>query len=345
MIEAGVSVYAGLSDYNLEDNQQYLELAKKLGVTRVFSSAHINEASLMPNDLKSLIDTSISLGLALCLDISKPTFEAINLPENIDTLRLDYGFSDDDIINFSKCAKFKIELNASTVSKEKLLSLIERGLNVDRVSLSFNFYPKEYTGHAFEFVKQRTLVFKELGFRVYAFINSHTGFRPPLYEGLPTIEDHRTLDLLNSINELKICGVDGIIFGDAYASIEEIETLVLNTSEEFNIEVNCFNGFDDIIEKLDGIYRFRIDYTPYMLRLSSSRTSSTIEINNAIKRNRKMLTIDNSGFKRYQGEVDIVLSDMKQDDRVNVIGILNISDNVLDNIYNKKVKFIFRKGV
>lgn len=344
MIEAGVSVYAGLSDYNMTDNAEYLELAKRLGVKRVFSSAHINEASLMPDDLKSLINKSIELGLALCLDISKPAFDTMPLPENIDTLRLDYGFSDEDIVRLSNEASFKIELNASTISKEKILKLIENGLNVDRVSLSFNFYPKEYTGHDFSYVKERTQMFKSLGLKVYSFINSHTGFRPPLYEGLPTIEDHRHLDLLNSINELKICGVDGIIFGDAYASIEEIETLMANTIDEYNVEVDCFEGFSDVINTLNESYRFRIDYTPYMLRLGGNKKINDLDKNNCIERKRKMLTIDNALFKRYAGEVDIVLKDMKQDDRVNVIGVLNITDNVLDNLYNKRIKFIFREG-
>ena len=57
-----------------------------------------------------------------------------------------------------------------------------------------------------------------VGIYVGAFVPSQVGFRPPMYEGLPTVESHRKLDLHIAIEELKACGVNGIYFGDAYAT-------------------------------------------------------------------------------------------------------------------------------
>ena len=52
------------------------------------------------------------------------------------------------------------------------------------------------------------------------------------------------------------------------------------------------------------------------------------------------LTIDNNGFLRYKGEINIVLKDLEKDERVNVIGHLNTTDFIINKIKDGK-KFTF----
>lgn len=50
--------------------------------------------------------------------------------ENIYSLRLDFGFSDEDLINLVKEDKFIIELNASTLTKKRLDYLKHNGVDL-----------------------------------------------------------------------------------------------------------------------------------------------------------------------------------------------------------------------
>ena len=65
----------------------------------------------------------------------------------------------------------------------------------------------------------------------------------------------------------------------------------------------------------------------------------TLEYN--IERKKWSLTIDNEQFLRYQGEVNIVISDLEKDERVNVIGNVLMSDTILNSIkQGKTITFI-----
>ena len=339
MYKKGISVFTGLKEYSLEKNIEYLRVAKSLGYEIVFSSAHINEASTSFEDLQILIDEVNKLGMKLSLDISKPTFEKLRLPENLYALRLDYGFSENDIIELSNKTTYMIELNASVYKKERILSLIERGLNANNIRVSFNYYPKLHTGHTIEFVKDMTQFFHSLGMTVGAFLPSHIGFRPPMYEGLPTVESHRKMDLSLAIEELKISNIDEIMFGDAYASNHELELLLKHQKEEVILELELINKED--LTNLFKTYVIRPDLNDEILRLSNSRSTDSIKPFNTVERRKYDLTVDNDGFLRYKGEINIVLKDLEKDERVNVIGHLNTTDFIVEGIKNGK-KFTFK---
>ena len=236
MIDTGISVYAGLKEYTIEENVKYLKLAKDLGCKYVFSSAHIKEAKSDKEELQSIIDECNKLGLCLSLDVSKPMMDKFDIPKGVFALRLDYGFSDEEIIELSHNAPYLVELNASTLSKEHIQKLIDNGINKERARFTFNFYPKLYSGHDILDVYAKASICNEVGIYVGAFIPSHTGFRPPMYEGLPTVESHRHMLLDNAIEELKACGIKGIYFGDAYASCDEIKTLNIHSCDEIMLK-------------------------------------------------------------------------------------------------------------
>lgn len=339
MIDTGISVYAGLDDYSKEENIKYLRLAKDLGCTHVFSSAHINEAKTSQEELQSIIDECNKLGLKLSLDVSKKIVDKYSSLEGLFALRLDYGFTDEEIIKLSHNAPYLVELNASTLSYEHIKSLIDNGINTSRTRFTFNFYPKLYSGHDILDVYNKTKICNDVGIYVGAFIPSHTGFRPPMYEGLPTVESHRTMVLDNAIEELKACGINGIYFGDAYASSDEIKTLNIHNTSDVLIKLTIYNDEYDYL--YDKSFRIRPDLNSNILRVSSVRSSEEILTFNTLERKKYDVTVDNSKFKRYAGEINIVLKDLPSDERVNVIGKIDSTDIIIDNIKRGNVfKFI-----
>ncbi len=341
MIDTGISVYAGLSDYSKDENIKYLRRAKELGITHIFSSAHINEAKTSQEELQSIIDECNKLGLKLSLDVSKPIMSKFSEFNGLFALRLDYGFTDDEIIELSKTASYFVELNASTLSYEHIKSLIDNGINTSRTRFTFNFYPKLYTGHDIIDVYNKTKICNEVGIYVGAFIPSKCGFRPPMYEGLPTVEAHRKMDLNVAIEELKVCGVNGIYFGDAYASYEEIKTLIDHNTDEILLKLQL-NEYDINLDYLfDKSFNIRPDLNSYILRVSSLRSTDEISAFNNVNRKRYDVTLDNSKFKRYAGEINIVLQDLPKDERVNVIGKLDTTDIIINKIkLGNRFKFI-----
>ncbi len=342
MYKAGISIFNGLKDYDIDRNLEYLKKAKELGYEVVFSSAHINEASNSKDDFEKSIKYAKSLGLRLSLDISKPVFDKLPSLEDVYSLRLDYGFTEYEIVNLSKESKFLIELNASTITNDKFERMIENGLNLENVRVSFNYYPKRHTGNSIEFVSERTNYFHKYGIPVVAFIPSKIGFRPPMYEGLPTIEKHRSCSIAMAIEELKAISIDEIIFGDAYASEEELELLIEHNVDEFLIELKLVSELPDFYKKcLSNLFSVRIDSNDELIRLNGSEKYQNIMPFNCIKRKAGDVTIDNKDFLRYQGEINIVEKDLEQDNRVNVIGKLNISNIIIEKLKERrKIKFL-----
>ncbi len=329
MIKVGVSIYTGLSDYSVEQNTTYLMKASELGCEIVFTSFHINEASNNYEDLTNLVNQATSLGLKVIIDVSKPMMEKFMIPAGVYALRLDYGFTKEEIVELSKDHRFKIELNASTLSASSFQTLIDLGLDVSNVRVSFNFYPKPYTGHNVEYVRNRVIFFHKYKVRVLAFIPSHHGFRPPLYEGLPTIEKHRHMILDEAVEELKALDIDEIAIGDAYASDEELETIVAHKCDHLMLPITFFKTEEDYSFLLGKLFSIRPDYNDIMLRVSNARGLDEVKVENTIARKKGYVTIDNSDFLRYKGEVNIILQDIPKDERVNVIGKVELSDDII----------------
>lgn len=339
-IDVGASVYVGLKEYPLEKNIEYLNLLKEVGITYVFISAHIPEMSEgFTKELEEVLSYASSIGLRMVVDISKNMYDKITLPK-IYALRLDYGFSKDDIVNMYKMGKFKLEFNASTISRERLLELERLGVNLSDVRLSHNFYPKVYTGLSRDFVRTKNKEFNELGIDVNIFIPSSNQKRPPMYEGLPTIEEHRTMDLDAVLSEVESLGASGVIFSDSYASREE---LIKAINFDYDVAVIPLKLFTKVTEEerflLEKLHQNRTDATSYFVR-SSVRSAELIEPSNTIDRRVGYVTIDNHLMKRYMGEVCIMLKDLEKDERVNVLGeVLCPIDTLLTIGPSRKFRF------
>ena len=334
-MKIGVSIFSGLKEYNLESSLEYLKCAYEHGAEMMFTSAHINEADKSIDDLNIIIEKAYEYGIKVVIDVSKNAYENLNLSDKVFCYRLDYGFSDEEIVELSKSGKHYIELNASTLSKEKLEKYLSMGLNIERTRASFNYYPKLYTAHSIGDATKKVEMFKKYGIGVSAFLPSFYGKRPPMYEGLPSIEMHRNQELAISIEELKAIGVSEIYFGDAYASVDEIKLLESHNKDEIVLDVELNVLDENIISYLTSTMRLRPDYNDYLLRFGKTKQTNIEIIKYQGKRKKFDLTIDNILFKRYSGEINLVIDELPYEERVNVIGSVKCSDLIVNNIKEK----------
>lgn len=321
-IKYAVSVYEGLADYPVSRNIEYLEKCAQLGIKTIFTSAHIPESLSVGEELNKLAEVLEKNDMRLIIDVSKPMMEKFEIPKFTYALRLDWGFSDEDIIELSNKLFCNIEINASTISIEKIMELLEKGLNPSKTRMSYNFYPKPYTGLDIYDLVQKNHLFHELGFTTMAFIPSLINQRPPLYKGVPSVESHRYKPTYISTQELILTGIDEIGIGDAYSSEEEILEMISCTAECIQIPLILTEDVSlEVLKILNGPHHSRPDQSPYLIR-SSTRCNDAIKPHNNGKIKKYQVTIDNELNLRYMGEVGIWLQDIEENIEANVIGYI-----------------------
>lgn len=343
------SIYVGLEDYKLEDNINYLYKLKSKGIDTVFISAHMMEAgSSFEYEFKEVVKKAKEIGVKTIIDVNKTVFDSMKesgLSDNVYSFRLDYGFTNQDILNLIENG-YHIELNASTLSK-RLIGLLdflkENDCDMSMISISHNFYPKRYTGLSFEDVKSKNDILHNYGLKVSVYIPSSVNKRMPIYLGLPTIEDQRFNDLTATLSELVIVGADIVTFGDAFVSEEEMDEAINYRYDCLPIPIKLnYEASEDELKALNKLHSNRLDNSPYMIR--SSNRCENIKPRNTVKRVKGDVTIDNELYKRYSGEVGIALKEMEKEDGVNVIGHVLCNDYLIDNIKpGQKFRFVIKK--
>lgn len=339
----GISVYFKDIDYN------YLKDASKMGVKYVFTSLHIPEEDYSDLDekLPQLLKFCNESGLSLVPDISPKTFEMLKIKNKdynklkelgFKTLRLDYGFDDFDTIKILQ-ENFKLMLNSSVINKEYLEKAFKSGVDFKNISLAYNFYPKSNTGLSIDFFNKKNKYFKKYGLKIQAFVPGDDLKRFPLYEGLPTVEKHRSVHpYIAAVELIHECGVDDVLIGDSKAKIETLE--FINTyinHKTMTIKVHFEKGFETLYDKE---YLCRKDLSESIIRLVVDRKSGIRPYNNGFRR-RGSITLDNELMGRYSGEIQLIKKDLGIDSRVNVIGFIHPDYiDLLDYIdTDTKIKF------
>ena len=331
-INFGASIYVGLDDYSLESNLAYLNKLKANNIKLLFVSAHMPEMNKnRDSELLVICNKAKQLGFRITLDVSKPMFANFDIP-NVDVLRLDYGFKDEDILDLVNKG-YLIELNASTISFMTLEYLINHNVDLKKIRVSHNFYPKPFTGLSYQDVEEKNKMFKKYNLTIMGYIASTAGKRPPIYEGLPTLEYHRYYPVSTAIQEMQLLGFDEVFFGDGFVSNDELGQL--NDFSVITLPIIIKKGISELEKELIlKLHRSRTDESIYLIRSTMYRGKGQ-EINkfNCVKREYKDIVIDNSLFKRYVGEVCIVMRNgLGQDDRVNVVARTIASDYLLEKI-------------
>lgn len=319
----GISVFAGMG-YTLSDNLNYMEEASRRGLKKVFTSLHIPEAgSSLLTEIRAILKKAKELDMELIVDVSKKYMDLVDWNDfNIHALRLDFGFTDEEICQLSKDRRFRIQLNASTITEENMENLLSLGLDTGNIEVCHNYYPRNDTGISFDFLKERNGYFHSLGMTTMAFIPSLTGKRGPIYEGLPTVEEHRSLLPLVSAQHLVLGGTDLVLFGDAFASTEEMDSLSGLTEGVMRIPLVLEEVSEEELRILSGLHHNRKDPASYVIRSEEARPKkkSAVLPRGTFERTVYSVTMDNEEYLRYAGELQIVKKDLPADSRINVIG-------------------------
>ena len=343
----GISVYAGLN-VELEENISLIEAAADLGLSRLFTSANIPETAndeKFFDDFATILTTAVENNFEIILDVSPATVSDFDI-ENL-TLRLDDGFSVPEIAELSR--ERKIQLNASTITVEVLNYLQVAGSNFGNISALHNFYPHLLTGLDTYFFETQNKMLHDCGIEAGAFVPSLEGRRrPPLYEGLPTLEDCRNFSTDLSARFLAAIGADFIIIGDGLPTVEEVEAVSKIADDEIILSTKLFTEDKTTIELLQNKFTRRPDVAKSVIRAVEGRQflkSSGGKIfadNLPIERTFGDITVDNENFGRYEGEVQIVEDILPADSRVNVVAAVVEEENFLTRYIKPGQKFSFR---
>ncbi len=331
----GISLYMGMG-YSLADNLEYLEKASELGIKEVFTSLHIPEAdSNVYKEAEEILLKAKQLGMTVTADISKHYIDRIDIKKyDLYALRLDFGFTVKEIAGLSKELPFRIQLNASTVSDKYLDELIQNGAKINNIEVCHNYYPRNDTGMAYGLFMERNQCFIEHGMKIAAFIPLQHQRRGPLHEGLPTLECHRNIRPVISAQHLLHSGIDTVYAGDAFATEEELKSIAGIKKDVYTIPVRLFGPSEEEIKILSGLHTNRMDPGEYVIRSQEARLKKNEKIlkHNAVQRKRYSVTIDNEGYLRYEGELQILKRELQSDDRVNVAGDASEAELLIEMI-------------
>jgi len=354
----GVSIYLGL-DNSLEENLELIRVASETGIKRIFTSLHIPETNIakLKNELKKVLQLAKKEHMDVISDISPATLKMLDMDSlslehfaqlGITTLRLDFGFDIEEIASMSKNAYgVKLQLNASTVTKEYLDSLIEAGVDFNQLDASHNFFPRENTGLSEEFVRMKTQLLHDYNIMVSAFIPSFNRPRSPIRAGLPTLEMHREASFDFALRHLLALGIDSVFVGDSLPHYGEIKLLgAITRGQGVLLRPDLWTTKPNVIKLITKSYTTRLDEARDVIRTQESRhylqeAGFSIRPEQCGIRNTGYITLDNENYGRYQGELQILKKDMPADYRVNIVASLSNTEMHLVNYLTPGTKFKF----
>lgn len=330
----------GASLYLSEGSEKNIQFVKKVseeGIKKIFTSLHIPEddTSKTLAVLKEITAVMNERGIELITDVSSGTLTQYNVEKEstthffkdlgVKSLRIDYGFSFEEMKNLSKA--FNIVLNASIIDEDYCNKLDKVGLNPSDITVCHNFYPRENTGLERTFFLERNKYLKEKGFSVMAFISGNQEKRGPVYAGLPTLEEHRYMDPLEAYLDLTTNYlVDEVLIGDISVSENSLKRLMKWVKDEVLLLPVKVTSEENLTENFYSVHSNRKDVAADVVRASQSRIDLkgvTIQPTNCILRKTGSVTIDNSRYGRYSGEIQITKKDLPADNRVNVLAQVN----------------------
>lgn len=326
MNQFGISLYLGTG---YEKNKEIVEKAQRANMKYAFTSLHIPEENVenYAQEVQNLLDLCKCYSISLIVDIGPRTLEKLGYQRfeelkqtSISHLRVDYGFTYQQIIDLSK--DFNIVFNASTLLEQDIRELQKLHADFTRFSACHNFYPKPLTGLSIEKTRSINDNLRRLGMTTMAFVAGDKELRGPLKMGLPTVEAHRRAGVLLSMLQLikdchtGVCLVGDIAISDeAWRDIKELAQGYVSLRAEIDPEYKFIRN---------EIHHDRPDSSEYVIRSQESRTYASqgrLFPAQAVKpRIRGSISVGNEGYLRYSGELEIARKDLEPEPKVNIVG-------------------------
>lgn len=338
MYKLGLSVYVS----TFETQKPILKELAGRNVP-VFTSLHIGEEinESYIEDVDNMLQWLKTNDFYVIADISPYTLKYLNkatLKElvesyNIDNIRLDFGFEKIDLV---KLDNIDITYNASTL-------LLDENILPNKFYMH-NFYPRPETGLSSRQLLELNDNIKKYEAKAIGFLTGDEQKRGPIFEGLPTLEGHRSVaPYAQFVDLIKTYKMDIGFVGDVLISNRELELIQAYLSE--NIILLPVKLDDEFSEILNKEFTVRIDSPENLIRVQESREyaqqGDLIKSKQTIERLKGSITIDNENYARYSGEIQITKDDFKADNRVNVIGFIPEAYHLLLNNLKNGEKFKF----
>ncbi|WP_313582037.1 MupG family TIM beta-alpha barrel fold protein [Lacrimispora sp.] len=327
-MNTGISIYF-LS--GMEKNERLIKKAIKSGVKYAFTSLHIPEETGIDyrSDVLKLLSMCREGGLNLIVDVGPETlekFETDSIAElkelGITHVRLDYGFDAKETVEISK--DFYVVFNASTIMEEELMEWKKYGADFARFTACHNFYPKQFTALSLKQTKEMNQRLQYLGFTTMAFVPGNLELRGPLFEGLPTVEEHRGRKdqvLLNMLELFYDGSCDVVLIGDVDVEERDWKDIQCLSQDYVELKADILSPYEFV---RDIIHHDRPDSSGYVIRSQESRQyKQEIKLdheNHTQVRKLGSISISNENYLRYMGELEIARVDLPGEDRVNIIG-------------------------
>ena len=300
----------------------YLEKMQQLQVGSVFSSLQIpgDDPGTLQDTLAQVGPLFRRQGLEFVVDVSPRTFRNFTLEQlrswGVTSLRIDNGMEPQEIAEISH--DFRIVLNASTLNDPFLDALQQHGFHGE-LEAWHNYYPRRNTGLDVRFFEARNNWLKAHGVRSAAFFAGNSELRGTVFEGLPTLERHRTMPPFQAYLELQDrYGLDNILLGD------------FDLAEPDFTQLKALRGRSTLLLHVQDLHepailhrplRNRIDIAQDVIRADAFRRQNKTSYppRNNVARSVGTVTIDNVDYGRYMGELQIDLCPLPADPRVNVV--------------------------
>lgn len=341
-MQQGISIYLGL-DNTFEQNITLIQTASSLGIQRIFTSLHIPETDTgkLQKELTEILQTAKAANMEIISDISPNTLKLLGMKKlsfsllkswNIHTIRVDFGYSAKEIAKFTNNEKdIRVQLNASTITSKLLADLVKAGANLNEIDALHNFYPRSGTGLSEAMLTEKTQLLRSWGIRTGAFVASNHKRRSPLNEGLPTLECHRGANVSLAARHLAALGVDSVFIGDSLPSDAELAELSAIKQDVIELRARLYTRNPAARALLANAFTVRVDDAQNAVRAQESRLllADTIPPENTAARGFGAITLDNEGYLRYMGELQIIKTPQPPDPRVNVVARLLPEEEIL----------------
>lgn len=335
VMQTGISLYFS---EGIEQNERTIERARAAGVTFAFTSLHIPEETgvAYADAARHLLACCQDAGIDLMVDVSPVTLDKLGctriedlLELGITTVRLDFGFNARETVELSR--SFRIVFNASTISTEDIRAWQAAGADFTRFAACHNFYPKRYTALSVNEVRRINQRLTNLGFTTMGFVPGDGKLRGPLFEGLPTVEEHRDQKKHVALNmlELSVAGeTDVVLVGDPGLTDESWDALSCLSAGYLPLRAEIREPYTYLYGQT---HHDRPDSSEYVFRSPESRTTlvpaTPFEPDApAAARPCGTIAISNAAYGRYAGEMEISRVDLPAGARMNIAGAVIEAD-------------------
>lgn len=289
--------------------------AARTGRPFVFTSLHIPESTGLRAFGAELAEMHRESGIEFCADVSPKALALLGVDLaglgmlrewGVATVRIDFGFSTEDVRAIAAAGPFRIAVNASTVTPAELDELA--GLDVVGWH---NYYPRPETGLTEEFFAAQNALLRGRGCDVVTFIPGERDFRAPLHLGLPTLETHRHANAyLNHARALAACPTADVACAEGTV-LPHHEEWIERRERDGEIVLPLASVPATMRHLLDGPFRLRPEGAAASHRIEGTRGGSVpAAAVNGARRARGSLQVDLASLGRYCGEVHLMRADL-----------------------------------